>query len=242
MAETSPADGAADRPVPQYILGQANLDCPTCVTVLTRSQKRYREKMEAIREKERLEQHMNQVEFSFQNHRLQAERQIKQLKQRLENVISLEDHNMKDAVTEKCDEYQAMLQQMTADTERAYANEKETLLAQLVNKKNELDSDKKHKDLLVKKITELQTELNNCKKEKSKDEQAKSHRQEEVITKLQAAIKTRDEEIAWLKTQMKQREEEHRQAISPRKDLINRQQTTTPSSQHRAAPNKILYR
>ncbi|KAJ4351178.1 uncharacterized protein N0V89_006517 [Didymosphaeria variabile] len=240
MPDKDPADDAADGPVPQYILGQANPECATCIDVLTRSHRRNRERMEAIREKERLEKHTQQVEFSFVNYRLLAERKIERLEQRLGNTISLEDHDAK--ITEKADECRASLKQTTAEIQKVYAKEKETLLTRLANRENQLDSDKKRKELLTNKIRELQMEVINFKKEKSNDEQAKFQRVEEAATKLHAAIDLKDKEIAWLKAQMKQREEEHRQAISPRKDLINRQQPTTPSSQHRATPNNMLYR
>jgi len=135
------------------------------------------------------------------------------------------------SVIQKADECRAELQHTTAEILKLYKEKEEGLAAELTNKKNELVSEKGHKELLVKKMTQLRTEMDSLK---SNSERSESTLREEITTK--------DQEIAWLKKTMQQREEEHRQAISPRKDLINKLQPTTPSSQHGATPTNTSHR
>jgi predicted O-linked N-acetylglucosamine transferase (SPINDLY family) len=95
--------------VPQSILQQANPDCDTCVSALTRAHKRYQEKMEAIRNYERLEKYYKELEFEYKNYRLTAERKIKRFEQNaagnkaaLENSVPLEEHNAERESTAIC--------------------------------------------------------------------------------------------------------------------------------------------
>jgi hypothetical protein len=101
MSDRSAASGTAAG-VSHLILQQANPDCDTCASALTRSHKRYRERMEAIRNSERLERYYNELEFEYKNYRLTAERKIGRFEQNaaaykaaLENTIPLEEHNAK---------------------------------------------------------------------------------------------------------------------------------------------------
>jgi chromosome segregation ATPase len=125
-----------------------------------------------------------------------------------------------------------------ANIERVLAEEKEALLVQLSNKGNELQSEKKHKELLVKKVGELKGEINSTSKEKANHEQAMSQLRDETTTQLRA----KDQEIEWLKTTLRQREEQYRHDISAPSNHINRVQPTTPSSHNRAASNSVSYR
>lgn len=125
-----------------------------------------------------------------------------------------------------------------AKSREEFTKEKQSLLAQLTNKNNELKSEKEHKELLLKKAIEMQAEMNTTRKEKAQDERSTARLHEESENKLRDAIKTKDQEIMWLRRTLKEREDVHKQAMQARSDLIDRAQATTPSSQRRAAPNR----
>jgi uncharacterized protein (DUF3084 family) len=85
------------------------------------------------------------------------------------------------------------------------SEEKEALLVQLDNKMNELQSEKKHKELLVKKVGELKTQMNSVSKEKANHQQAMSQVRQEATNQLHNMIKSKDHEIQWLKTTLAER-------------------------------------
>jgi len=99
--------------VPQWMKDEANPDCPKCINLLSRSQKRWQERNEAIRQVERSEARLKDSEFDLKNYAIWAERNVDRLEKQaaankialeqaaaanraaVEGTISLEEHNAK---------------------------------------------------------------------------------------------------------------------------------------------------
>ncbi|KAF9739167.1 hypothetical protein PMIN02_001326 [Paraphaeosphaeria minitans] len=245
MAEFFAAGGT----VPSWILNQANPDCDTCVESLTRAHWRAQEKIEMRRKYENLEQHNTRIEFSYGNHVALCGRKTERLEKALKDTLeankaaldkstTLEKQNVD--LAKKVEAAQAPAHETVAEIREEFHKEKGSLLAQLLNKNNELKQEKEHKQLLLLKFIKQKAEIEKASKDKAQVERTKSQLHEETEDKLRAEIKTKDQKIEWLKQTLQEREQkyenERKQAMKARSDLINRFQVTTTSSQHRVAP------